>query len=190
MACLPAAAVVGTSSVRRQAQLLHARPDLAIATLRGNVQTRLDKLAAGACTASLLAYAGLKRLGLAERASMVLDPDAMVPAAGQGIVAVTVRANDTELHELLAAIEDPEAKAVSTAERAMLRRLDGSCRTPIGGHARLLPNGELHLTGLVARGDGSFLLKRSLHGAAGDAERIGAELGSSLRADSPRDIFV
>jgi hydroxymethylbilane synthase len=189
-ACLPAGAVVGTSSIRRQSQLLHARPDLAIITLRGNVQTRLDKIAAGACAASLLAFAGLKRLGLAERASVVLDPDAMVPAAGQGIVGVTVRADDTELHELLAAIEDPEAKAVSTAERAMLMRLDGSCRTPIGGHARLLPNGELHLTGLVARGDGSFLLKRSLHGAASDAERIGSDLGASLRADSPRDIFA
>ncbi len=189
-ACLPAGAVIGTSSVRRQAQLLHARPDLAITTLRGNVQTRLAKLAAGACAASLLAYAGLKRLGLADRATLVLDPDAMVPAAGQGIVAVTVRADDTELHELLAAIEDPEAKAVATAERAMLLRLDGSCRTPIGGHARLLPNGELHLTGLVARGDGSFLLKRSLHGPASDAERIGSELGASLRADCPHDIFA
>ena len=189
-ACLPTGAVIGTSSVRRQAQLLHARPDFVIATLRGNVQTRLDKLAAGACSASLLAYAGLKRLGLAERASVVLDPDAMVPAAGQGIVGVTVRADDTELLELLAAIEDPEAKAVSTAERAMLLQLDGSCRTPIGGHARLLPNGELHLTGLVARSDGSFMLKRSLHGSSRDAERIGSDLGSSLRADSPRDIFA
>jgi hydroxymethylbilane synthase len=189
-ACLPTGAVIGTSSVRRQAQLLHARPDFVIATLRGNVQTRLDKLAAGACSASLLAYAGLKRLGLAERASVVLDPDAMVPSAGQGIVAVTVRADDTELLELLAAIEDPEAKAVSTAERAMLLQLDGSCRTPIGGHARLLPNGELHLTGLVARSDGSFMLKRSLHGSSRDAERIGSDLGSSLRADSPRDIFA
>jgi hydroxymethylbilane synthase len=189
-ACLPTGAVIGTSSVRRQAQLLHARPDLAITTLRGNVQTRLDKLATGACAASLLAYAGLKRLGLAERASVVLDPDAMVPSAGQGIVGVTVRADDLELHELLAAIEDPEAKAVSTAERAMLMRLDGSCRTPIGGHARLLPNGELHLTGLLARWDGSFLLKRSLHGSASDAEQIGSELGASLRADSPRDIFA
>jgi hydroxymethylbilane synthase len=189
-ASLPSGAIIGTSSVRRQAQLLHARPDLAITTLRGNVQTRLDKLAAGACTASLLAYAGLKRLGLADRASVVLDPDAMVPAAGQGIVGVTVRADDTELLELLAAIEDMEAKAVSTAERAMLARLDGSCRTPIGGYARLLPNGELHLTGLVARGDGSFLLKRSLHGSTRDAERIGSELGASLRADSPSDIFA
>jgi hydroxymethylbilane synthase len=188
--CLPAGALVGTSSVRRQAQLLHARPDLGVTTLRGNVQTRLDKLAAGTCAASLLAYAGLKRLGLADRASVVLDPDAMVPAAGQGIVGVTVRADDTELHELLAAIEDPEAKAVSTAERAMLLRLDGSCRTPIGGHARLLPNGALHLTGLVARPDGSFLLKRSLYGTVDDAERIGSELGASLRADSPHDIFA
>ncbi len=188
--CLRSGAVIGTSSVRRQAQLLHARPDLAITTLRGNVQTRLDKLAAGACSASLLAYAGLKRLGLADRASVVLDADAMVPAAGQGIVGVTVRADDTELLELLSAIEDPEAKAVATAERAMLVQLDGSCRTPIGGHARLLPNGELHLTGLVARSDGTFLLKRSLHGSAGDAERVGGELGTSLRADSPRDIFA
>ena len=126
---------------------------------------------------------------MAERANGVLDPDAMVPAAGQGIVGVTVRADDTELLELLAAIEDPEAKAVSTAERALLMRLDGSCRTPIGGHARLLPTGELHLTGLVARGDGSFLIKRSQHGAVGDAERIGSELAASLRADSPQDIF-
>jgi hydroxymethylbilane synthase len=189
-ACLPGGAVIGTSSVRRQAQLLHARPDLRIATLRGNVQTRLAKLAAGDCTASLLALAGLRRLGLEDRASVVLDPDAMVPAAGQGIVGITVRASDTELHDLLAAIEDPEAKAVSTAERAMLAELDGSCRTPIGGYARLLPTGELHLTGLLARPDGSFLLKTSLHGAAIDAGRIGRDLGARLRADSPRDLFA
>jgi hydroxymethylbilane synthase len=187
--CLPANAVVGTSSVRRQAQLLHARPDVTITPIRGNVQTRLDKLARGECEASLLAMAGLKRLGLADKASVVVDPDAMVPAACQGIIGITVRASDTELREMLAAIEDPEAKAVSTAERAMLAELDGSCRTPIGGHARLLPNGELHLTGLVARADGSFLLKRASHGSATDAARIGAELGASLRADSPRDIF-
>jgi hydroxymethylbilane synthase len=187
--CLPAGAVVGTSSVRRQAQLLHARPDLAITGIRGNVETRLDKIAFGECAASLLAMAGLKRLGLADRASVVLDPDAMVPSACQGIIGITVRDSDTELRELLVAIEDPEAKAVATAERAMLAELDGSCRTPIGGHARLLPNGELHLTGLVARADGSFLLKRSAHGATADAARIGADLGASLRADCPRDIF-
>lgn len=189
-ACLPAGAVIGTSSVRRQAQLLHARPDLKVVTIRGNVQTRLRKLAAGECAASLLALAGLRRLGMADKASIVLDPDAMVPAAGQGIVGITVRQDDQELHELLAAIEDPEAKAVATAERALLAELDGSCRTPIGGHARLLPTGELHLTGLVARADGSFVLKRSLHGSAADAGRIGTTLGASLRSDSPRDIFA
>ena len=188
-ACLPSGAVIGTSSVRRQAQLLHARPDLTIVSIRGNVQTRLAKLAAGECAASLLALAGLRRLGLEDRASVILDPNAMVPSAGQGIVGVTVREDDHELREMLTAIEDPEAKAVATAERAMLGELDGSCRTPIGGYARLMPNGELHLTGLVARADGSFLVKRSLHGASGDAHRIGASLGASLRADCPRDIF-
>ncbi len=189
-ACLPSGAVIGTASVRRQAQLLHARPDLTTATLRGNVQTRLEKVASGAFGASLLAFAGLRRLGLGDRAALVLDAEAMVPAVCQGIIGVTVRAGDTELRELLAAIEDPEARAVASAERAMLAALDGSCRTPIGGYARLLPNGELHMSGLIARPDGSFLLKRQLHGAVADAARIGTELGASLRADSPRDIFA
>ncbi len=196
---LPAGALVGTSSVRRQSQLLAARPDLRVGLIRGNVQTRLGKVKQGEVQASMLALAGLKRLEMAEEATVVLDPEAMVPAAGQGIVGVTVREDDSELRELLAAIEDREALAVSTAERAMLATLDGSCRTPIGGHARLLAPppgarpgtlGELHLTGLVARPDGSFLLKRSVTGAAGEAARIGAELGESLRADSPADIFA
>jgi hydroxymethylbilane synthase len=189
-ACLPANATIGTSSVRRQAQLLHSRPDLRIALLRGNVQTRLNKTHAGDFSASLLAVAGLKRLGLADQADVVLDPDSMVPAACQGIVGVTVRAADTELCELLKGIEDPEARAVSTAERTMLALLDGSCRTPIGGYARLLPDGRLHMTGLVAREDGSFLLKRSIVGAPGDAAALGAELGAELRRDSPDDLFT
>ncbi len=188
--CLPAGAKVGTASVRRQSQLLAARPDLNVTTIRGNVQTRLARLRSGEFAATLLALAGLRRLGLEPQADVVLDPEAMVPSAGQGIVGITVRAADEDLHELLSAIEDAEAKAVSTAERALLAALDGSCRTPIGGHARLLPTGELHLTGLVARADGSFLLKRSLHGAAADAVRLGRELGDSLRADSPADIFA
>lgn len=186
--CLPFGAVVGTASARRQAQLLHARPDLIITTLRGNVDTRLAKLASGDCAATVLAYAGLKRLDMAGRASMVLDPDVLVPAAGQGIIGVTVRENDNDLHVLLAAIEDAEARAAATAERAVLAALDGSCRTPIGAHAHILHD-ELHLIGLVARGDGSFLLKRSQSGAVGDAARIGSELGASLRADSPPDLF-
>jgi hydroxymethylbilane synthase len=188
-AALPAGAVVGTTSLRRQAQLLHTRPDLQITMIRGNVDSRLEKVDRGDCAASLLAVAGLKRLGLEGRA-VPLDPEAMVPSAGQGIIGITIRAENTELRELLAGIEDPEARAVSTAERALLAALDGSCKTPIGGHARLLPDGRLHLTGLVARPDGSFLLKRSLHGPAADAAQIGTELGTGLRADSPRDIFA
>jgi hydroxymethylbilane synthase len=188
-ACLPAGAVIGSSSLRRQSQLLAARPDLRVQTLRGNVQTRLGKVAAGEVAGSLLALAGLRRLGLEDRAAVVLDPEAMVPSAGQGIVGITVRASEVELLELLSGIEDREAAAVSKAERALLAALDGSCRTPIGGHARLLPDGRLHLTGLVARPDGSFLLKRAVHGAAKDAVRIGTALGEELRADSPADIF-
>ncbi len=188
-ATLPASAVIGTTSLRRQAQLLHARPDLSITLMRGNVQTRIDKVMARHCAASLLAVAGLKRLRI-ETPYLPLDPEAMVPSACQGIVGVTVRAEDVTLRQLLSGIEDPEARAVSTAERALLAALDGSCRTPIGGHARLLGDGRLHLTGLVARPDGSFLLKRSIHGAPTDSERLGTALGDELRADSPRDIFA
>ncbi|BAK85048.1 hydroxymethylbilane synthase [Komagataeibacter medellinensis] len=194
-AVLPQGALVGCASVRRQAQMLHVRPDLKFGLLRGNVQTRLDKLAARQCDATLLAYAGLRRLGMEDRADVILDPTIMVPAAGQGIVGVTVRESDVELRELLSAIEDYEARAVATAERALLAELDGSCRTPIGGYARLIPvvaggAPELHLTGLVAREDGSFLLKRSISGSPADAARLGRDLGRSLRADSPADIFV
>ena len=189
-ALLPRGAVIGSSSVRRQAQLLHARPDLRIATIRGNVHTRLDKVRHGEFAASLLAMAGLRRLGLEHEADVAIDPALMVPAACQGIVGITVRAADRELCELLAAIEDRASRAVATAERALLATLDGSCTTPIGGHARVMPDGTLHLVGLVARVDGSFLLRRSLAGPAADAARLGAELGASLKADCPPDVFL
>lgn len=192
--CLPQGAKIGTSSVRRQAQLLHMRPDLEIALLRGNVQSRLDQVTANKYDATFLAAAGLQRLGMEDRIDVLLDPSIMVPAAGQGIVGVTVREADVELREMLAAIEDQEAKAVATAERALLAELDGSCRTPIGGYAQLLPvvaggAPELHLVGLVAREDGSFLLKKEISGSAEDAEALGHELGQQLRKDSPSDIF-
>ncbi len=187
---LGAGAEVGTSSVRRQAQLLHARPDLSIVPLRGNVGTRLARIHDGRPSAGVLALAGLRRLEIAGPNIVPIDPDTMVPAAGQGIIGITVRADDGELRELLAAIEDREAAAVAAAERSLLAALDGSCRTPIGGHARLETPESIDLTGLVARADGSFLLKRSLAGPARDAGRIGAELGASLRADSPADLFA
>lgn len=189
-AAIPTGATVGTASVRRAAQLLNRRPDLKLALLRGNVATRIARVRAGEVDATFLAYAGLRRLGLEHEAAAVLDPNVMVPAAGQGIVGVTVRAADTELHDLLSGIEDPEAAAVSRAERAMLAALDGSCRTPIGGHAEITADGLLRLTGLVARADGSFLLHRVIAGPAAEAERLGRTLGESLRRDSPADIFL
>ena len=190
-AVLPRGAKIGSASVRRQAQLKHARPDLEFSLLRGNVGTRLAKIEAGELDATLLAYAGLRRLGLADKASAVLSPEQMVPSACQGIIGITVRSDDVELLQMLAAIEDPEAKAVAIAERALLGALEGSCRTPSGGYARLLAaDGSLHLTGLVARADGSFLLRRSVTGRVADAEIMGRELGLSLKADSPGDIFA
>jgi hydroxymethylbilane synthase len=189
-AALPHGATVGTSSVRRQAQLLAARPDLKVVLLRGNVQTRLAKVHDGTVDATLLALAGLRRLGLEHLADIPLSPQVMVPAAGQGIIGITVREEDEELCELLAAIEDREARIVATAERALLDTLDGSCRTPIGSHAELLPGGMLRLTGLVASEDGHFLLRRVMTGAASDAAWIGAELGRSLKRDAPAEIFL
>ena len=189
LAALPVGALVGTSSVRRQAQLLHARPDLRVASIRGNVQTRLRKLRDGECQASMLALAGLNRLGMVVPGALVLDPNVMLPAAAQGIVGITARANDAELLTLLASIENTAARIAGTAERALLGELDGSCRTPIGAHAQLTDDGTLTLTGLLARADGSFLLRRSMSAAAADAIRLGRELGASLRADAPADLF-
>lgn len=187
---LPQGAQIGTASLRRQAQLLHARPDLAVTLLRGNVRTRLDRVKAGGIDATLLALAGVRRLGFADEVSLVLDPEQMLPAAGQGIVGVTARADDTDLLALLASIEDRGARVVATAERSLLAALDGSCRTPIGAYAQLDAGDHLRLTGLAARGDGTFLLRRSLAGPASDAARLGAALGAELRRGSPADIFL
>jgi len=189
LAALPRDALVGTSSVRRQAQLLHARPDLRMTIMRGNVQTRLRKLDEGACQASLLAMAGLNRLAITVANGLPLDPSIMLPAAAQGIVGITLREADTDLRARLALIEDPDARVAAEAERAMLAGLDGSCRTPIGAHARLLADGSVELSGMVARADGSFLLRRTATGPRADAARIGRALGDSLRADSPADLF-
>jgi hydroxymethylbilane synthase len=188
--CLPQGATIASASVRRQAQLLHARPDLKMTLIRGNVGTRLAKLAAGEAHATMLAFAGLRRLGLEQHASVVLNPNIMLPAAAQGIVGITIRAADTDLHEMLASIEDKDSKTAAIAERALLAALDGSCRTPIAGYAHITATGELHITGLAARADGSFLIKRFCSGAVSDAEKLGHELGLELKAGSPDDIFL
>ena len=121
---------------------------------------------------------------------MVLDPEVMVPAACQGIVGITIRTEDTAIAHLLGAIADADAHCAAMAERALLGSLDGSCHTPIGAHARLLPEGRVRLTGLVARPDGSFVMRRQVECLSADAARAGAALGDELRADSPADLFV
>ena len=189
-ALLPECALVGTSSVRRQAQLLNVRPDLRIKLIRGTVQSRLGKVRDGQYEASLLAYAGLRRLDLEDEASVILEPHVMLPACAQGIVGVTVRSDDDELLAMLSAIEDKSARVAATAERAMLGVLDGSCATPIAGHAHINDDGRLVLTGLVARADGTFLCQRTLSGLPEDAERLGRTMGAILRADSPSDVFL
>ena len=188
-AALPHGAVIGSGSVRRQAQMMHARPDLRVVNIRGNVHSRLDKVRGGDYAASLLAMAGLRRLGLAHEADVIIDPEVMVPAACQGIVGITIRSEDSEIARLLGAIADADANSAADAERALLFSLDGSCSTPIGAHARLLPEGRMRLTGLVARPDGSFVLKRHMECLRADAARAGTALGDELRADSPADLF-
>ena len=190
LGCIPHGALVGTASVRRQSQVLALRPDLRCEVIRGNIQTRLGRVRNGDFAASFLALAGLKRMGLEREAGVVLPADVMVPAAGQGIVGVTVRAADVELHELLSAIECRTARTVATAERAMLGALDGSCRTPIGAHATLRPDGSVRLVGLIARPDGSFVLKRTIEGPAREATRLGLALGDQLRREAPADILA
>jgi hydroxymethylbilane synthase len=187
---LPAGAVVGTSSLRRQAQILHRRPDLRVDTLRGNVQTRLRKLGDGVVDATLLALAGLKRLGKEGLAQSIIGTDVMLPAVAQGIIGIEIRRDDGRVRELLAPLNDPPTWTRMTAERAMLAALDGSCETPIGGLAELSADGRIQLTGLVAMPDGSQLHRMSETGAAADAEALGTALGKALRARMPADFFA
>lgn len=187
---LPIGARIGTASARRQAQLLHLRPDLYVGLIRGNVQTRIGRLGGHGFAATLLAIAGIHRLELDARHVSILPPEQMVPAACQGIIGVTVRDGDHRAIELLSRINDRLTWAMAQAERALLRALDGSCRTPIGAYAIPLPGNELLLTGMVARPDGSFLLKRWRRGGISDAAALAMELGRSLRTDSPMDLFT
>jgi hydroxymethylbilane synthase len=187
---LPAGAVVGTSSLRRQAQILYRRPDLRVDTLRGNVQTRLRKLGEGVVDATLLALAGLKRLGNEGVAQSVIDTDVVLPAVAQGIIGIEIRREDDRVRNLLAPLNHPPTWTRMAAERAMLAALDGSCETPIGGLAKLIADGRIELTGLVAMPDGSQLHRMSETAAVADAQILGTELGRALRARMPADFFA
>jgi hydroxymethylbilane synthase len=187
---LPKGAVVGTSSLRRQAQILALRPDLSMISLRGNVETRLQKLVDGKADATLLALAGLARLGLQDRASSILSTDVMLPAAAQGVIGVAVRDNDAETKALLQKINVAASEYCVLAERAFLRKLDGSCHTPIGALAQIDAQGQLTLQGLAATADGKLIVRRQIVGASGQAERLGEELGGQVKGELPRNFFA
>ncbi len=174
---LPQHAKVGTSSLRRQAQLKALRPDLQIHALRGNVDTRLRKLEAGEYDAIILAAAGLNRLGKTQLIRQVIPAEVMTPAAGQGALGIEIRKGDRSTRELLAFLDDVAARATTTCERALLNRLGGGCQVPIGAFAEMRDD-HLHLDGLVAHPDGSKILREARDGD--DPERLGKEVGDIL----------
>jgi hydroxymethylbilane synthase len=178
---LPRGARVGTSSLRRQAQLLSARPDLRIEALRGNVDSRVRRLDNGELDAIILACAGLIRLGWESRITARLDLSACLPAVGQGIIGIECRHDDAHTRLLLQTLDHPPTRAVMDAERAFAGRLGGSCQSPIAAHATLDGN-SLTLEGLVAEPDGSRLLRDSITGSAADPRALGAQLADRVLA--------
>jgi hydroxymethylbilane synthase len=186
---LPAGAVVGTASLRRQAMLKRLRPDLAVVALRGNVETRLRKLAAGDVDATLLAVAGLKRLGLVGEATALLDIDEFLPAVGQGAIGIETRADDEATGALLSKINDADTATALAAERAFLAVLDGSCRTPIAGHARIEGDG-VRFRGIILRPDGGEAFEASREGRRDQAAALGADAGRELRRRAGTDFFA
>jgi hydroxymethylbilane synthase len=176
---LPRGARIGTSSLRRSAQILHRRPDLVTVALRGNVDTRLRKLADDDLDAIILAAAGLKRLGLADHITACLDQETMLPAVGQGALCIETREADAALQPVLSALNHAETHTAIVAERAFLRRLEGGCQVPLAAYATLCDN-QLVITGLVAELDGRRIIKSQSRGVSGQAETLGRELAQTL----------
>ncbi|HEV2162585.1 MAG TPA: hydroxymethylbilane synthase [Stellaceae bacterium] len=189
LAALAKGARLGTASLRRKALALHVRPDLNIVPLRGNVGTRLAKLAAGDADATILAAAGLKRLGLTDKITAMLPPNEMLPAPAQGILAVEIRNDDTRARDLLAPLDHAETAACAAAERAFLAALDGSCRTPIAALATVA-GGRLTLDAAIVSPDGSKLHRMRRDGGAADAAALGHDAGAELKARSGPDFFA
>ncbi len=184
---LPRGARVGTSSLRRQAQLRRLRPDLRILPLRGNVDTRLRKLQEGQYEAILLAEAGLRRLGISvERVS--LPTEEMLPAVGQGILALEIRSDDVETREIVSFLHHPETAFCAQAERAFLRRMEGGCQVPLAAHARL-SDGQLYLEGFIADPEGRRFYREGLTGSPQEAEDLGFRLAEILLSRGGREIL-
>lgn len=188
---LRAGAVVGTASLRRQAQVKALRPDLKVVTFRGNVETRLRKLAAGEVDATLLALAGLKRLGLEAEATAVLSTDIMLPAVAQGAITIETRAEDPRVMAAIMPLNHHATEIAVTAERGLLAALDGSCRTPIAAIAEISADGrEVRILGKLLRPDGSQCFSASENGPVDDARAIGRRAGERLRAAAGPDFFA
>jgi hydroxymethylbilane synthase len=188
---LPRGAIIGTSSMRRQAQLLARRPDLQIKMLRGNVPTRLDKLDRGDFDAVVLASAGLRRLGLGDRITQELGLEVSIPAVAQGVLAIETRdGNDAVIDLVRAAIHDePTARKVA-AERAFLAKMGGSCQTPLAAHAVPLPGDQLRIYAMCGMPDGTRILKTEVTGPLADAARLGDEAGDRLLAQGAGEILA
>jgi len=186
---LPAGAVVGTASLRRAAMVKRLRPDLAIVPLRGNVETRLRKIEAGEADATLLAVAGLKRLGLLSAATALLDIDEFLPAVGQGAIGIETREDDAATRALVAQINDTDTATALAAERAFLAVLDGSCRTPIGGHATVT-DGMVRFRGIIVKPDGSEAFEVLRNGRRGQAAQLGADAGGELKGRASAGFFA
>jgi hydroxymethylbilane synthase len=185
---LPPEAVLGTASLRRQALVKRLRPDLKIVPLRGNVETRLRKVEAGDVDATLLAVAGLKRLGLLPAATMILDIDELLPAVGQGAIGIETRDDDAPTRAMLAMLNDADTATALAAERAFLATLDGSCRTPIAGHAQV-SEGVVRFRGIIAKPDGSAAFEVFRDGSRDDAAALGADAGDELKRRAGADFF-
>ncbi len=176
---LPRGARIGTSSLRRAAQLMGARPDLTVLSLRGNLDTRLRKLDSGDYDAVVLAAAGVKRLGLSARITEYLDDGDMLPAVGQGALCIEIRTDDPRITPLASALDDPETRCTVLGERAFLHRLEGGCQVPIAAHGRM-EGDTFTLSGLVAELDGSTIIRETRSGPAHRSEAIGVELAEHL----------
>ena len=182
LAGLPSGSLIGTASLRRRAQILARRPDLVVEPLRGNVNTRLKKLDAGVVDATLLALAGLKRLGQDHVVTEILSPETMLPAVAQGAIGVECRRDDEQILSLLMPLNHRPTEIAVCAERALLARLDGSCETPIAALGTLDGVGGITLSGLIAAPDGSKLIDGKIQGACAEAGKLGEELGARLLA--------
>jgi hydroxymethylbilane synthase len=185
---LPAGSVVGTASVRRGAFILNARPDLKTVLFRGNVETRLRKLAEGEAHATLLACAGLNRLGMADRITRIIPVEEMLPAPAQGAIGIEIRSADSATRALVAKIHDEDTGLAITAERAFLACLDGSCRTPIAALATV-SGGRLSMKGMILTPDGARVYETSREGAAADAEALGKDAAQELLKRGGKDVF-